>query len=187
MSKLMDRLNEENKIKRINKQPKYVDDEQYFKDEIEEKQEDLIEEPLEQIDDEPTFEEDEPEIFEVKDNVKTDNPHELYRSIVKSPVPKGLLKEKLGKDGYTLDFAAFEKYLIYFQTPRKMRNYMRYQKAMTIEDVKGFSKRPKVKFSWGLIWLIIGAVIMLMIGLFFVNNPDFLSDIFGDMFGGLGI
>jgi len=123
-------------------------------------------------------------IEEPKEQYVADNPHTLYQDMQTNPVPQGILPETVGR-GHTLDFSALEKYQIYVQTPRKMRNYMRYQKAMTIEDIKGFSKGPKIKFSWTLILIVAGAIGALVLGFMIMSNPDaitnFLSGIMPNM------
>jgi len=110
-----------------------------------------------------------------QEQYQPDNPHTLYQDIQTNPTPQGILEETVGR-GHTLDFSALEKYQIYVNTPRKMRNYMRYQKAMTIEDIKGFSKRPKVKFSWTLILIIAGAMGALALGFIVLSNPEALTN-----------
>ena len=121
------------------------------------RQEEYQEEPIEQV------------------QPKVDNPHTLYKDMQENPIPEGVLPETLGS-GLTLDFSCLEKYNIFVQTPRKMRNYMRYQKAITIEDIKGFSKKPRGKFDWKIILIIGGAIVAIGVGFMILTNPDAITN-----------
>ena len=57
-----------------------------------------------------------------------------------------------------------------------MRNYMRYQKAITIEDIKSYSKKTRGKFGWGMVLIIGLAVGALVIGYIVLTNPDALTN-----------
>ena len=124
---------------------------------------------------------------------KDDNPNTLYNEIVTNPVPHGVFPIKIGevkdkdgkvlKEGHTLDFSDMEKYTLFYESPRQMRTYMRYQKARLIEDIKGFSGRHAFKFNWKIILIIIGVFVMFIIGFLIITNPDALTNMFQGMFG----
>jgi len=105
------------------------------------------------------------------------NPHQLYKEMIEKPVPKGILEEKLSS-GRTLDFSCLEKYQIFAQSPKQMRTYLRNQKSVLQEEIRGFTKRHKVKFGWGIILIIGGAVGLIMIGLLILSNPDAITEFF---------
>lgn len=121
------------------------------------------------------IQDEEPIAFEPIPQQLPDNPHTLYNEVQTNPIPKGILPEEVGT-GHTLDFSCLEKYQIFTQSPRKMRTYMRNEKAMVIENIKGFSKKPRGKFDWKIILIIGGAMGGLLIGLMILQNPDAITN-----------
>jgi len=105
------------------------------------------------------------------------NPHQLYREMIEHPVPKGILKETLSS-GRTLDFSCLEKYQIFAQSPKQMRTYLRNQKSVLQEEIRGFTKRHKVKFGWGFILIMLGAGALIIVALLILSNPDAITDFF---------
>jgi len=109
------------------------------------------------------------------------NPHAIYKDVVTNPTPKGVYKLRLF--GRPVDLAKLEHYLIHKVSPKTVTTLMRYNDSRTIEEVKGYSKRPTFKLKGGLIWIILGAIGMLGIGILFFSGGGSLTDIFGGMFG----
>jgi len=128
-----------------------------------------------------------PKIYKKEDNSPT-TPYTLNREMITNPVQPGIFPIKTGevkdkdnkviKEGHTLDFSDMEKYSIFYESPRQMRTYMRYQKARTIEDIKGFGKRTPIKFNWKLILIIFGVFIMMILGFLILTNPSAITDMF---------
>ena len=113
--------------------------------------------------------------------VESTNPHTLYKDIVTNPSPKG--KHPMTIMGRPLDLAKLENYLVYKISPKTITTLIRYGDARAIEDIKGYSKRSKIKFKGGMIWIILGAIIILILG-YLLFTTD-MTSLMGGLFGGI--
>lgn len=112
------------------------------------------------------------------------NPHQVYKEVVDNPVPKGELKEQVSS-GKTLDFSALEKYQIFAQNPKQMRTYLRNQKSVLQEEIRGFTRRKRPKMGLGTIILIgAGVTVALILGMIILTNPSIITNLFKGLFGG---
>jgi len=121
---------------------------------------------------------------EIKSIEKT-NPHTLRREIVTDPTPKGVYEMQIF--GRPIDLAMLENYVVHKISPKSIVTLMRYNNSKTMEEIKGYSKRPPIKIKGSIIWMIIGAGALLAIGIYFLTSGASMSDIMQGMFGGLGI
>jgi len=114
--------------------------------------------------------------------IEANNPHTLFKDVVNDPTPKGTYKVRVF--GRPVDLASLENYLIYKISPKTVTTLMRYNDSKSIEEVKGYSKRPKIKLGKsGLIWIIIGAAIMVIIGLLFLTSGPNMTEMMQGLFG----
>jgi len=115
--------------------------------------------------------------------IEATNPHTLFKEVVNQPTPKGTYKVRLF--GRPVDLASLENYLIYKISPKTVTTLMRYNDARSIEDVKGYSKRPRLKFKGGIIWIILGAIGLLVLGMILLTQGPAMTEMMKGMFGGL--
>jgi len=114
--------------------------------------------------------------------IEVSNPHSLFKDIVNQPTPKGTYKVRVF--GRPVDLASLENYLIYKISPKTVTTLMRYNDARSIEDVKGYSKRPRIRLGKsGLIWIILGAAVLLILGLIFLSSGPNMTEMMRGMFG----
>ena len=118
-------------------------------------------------------------------SIEKTNPHTLRKEIVTDPTPKGVYEMVIF--GRPVDLSMLENYVVHKISPKSIVTLMRYNNSKTMEEIKGYSKRPPVKIKGSIIWMIIGAGALLAIGLYFLTSGASLSDIMQNMFGGLGI
>ena len=111
--------------------------------------------------------------------IESTNPHSLYKDIVTKPSPKG--KFPVTITGRPLDLAKLENYLVYRISPRAVTTLMRYNDSLVRAETLGFSKRRPIKTKSGIIWIIIGAAIILILGYFLMTQN--ISGVFQGMFG----
>jgi len=114
------------------------------------------------------------------------NPHTLYTNVVANPTPKGYHEIRIM--GRPIDVNALEQYLVFKISPRTITTLMRYNDSKSIEEARGYSKRPQMRAGkgLGLILLIsIGAMIMIGIGYLFMNGT--IPDMMHGIMGGLGV
>lgn len=109
------------------------------------------------------------------------NPHTIYKDVITNPIPKGVYKLRLF--GRPVDLAKLEHYLIHKVSPKTVTTLMRYNDSRTIEEVKGYSKRPNLKIKGGIIWIILGAAALLIIGVVFMSTGGNMTEIMQGMFG----
>jgi len=115
------------------------------------------------------------------DLVESTNPHTLYKDIITKPSPKG--KHPMTIMGRPLDLAKLENYLVYKISPKTITTLIRYGDARAIEDIKGYSKRTGIKFKGGIIWIILGALVIMILG-YFLFTTD-MTSLMGGLFGGI--
>jgi len=116
--------------------------------------------------------------------IERTNPHSLRKDIVTDPTPKGVYEVSIF--GRPIDLSMLENYVVHKISPKTITTLMRYNNSKTMEEIKGYSKRPPIKIKSNLILMILGAVVLLGLGLFFLTNGPSMSDFFQGMFGGLG-
>jgi len=117
--------------------------------------------------------------------IEKTNPHTLFREVVTNPMPKGVYPMTIM--GRPVDFRMLESYLVYKISPKSITTLMRFNHAKTLEEVKGYSKRPPMRAGKGftIILLLVGAVIMLLLGFFILTNQEAIGGFLKGMFGGL--
>jgi len=113
------------------------------------------------------------------ETIEATNPHTLYKDIVTKPSPKR--RYPMTILGRPIDFAKLENYLVYKISPRTITTLIRYGDARAIEDIKGYSKKRPIRFKGGIIWIILGAFIILILGWILLTQD--LSGFFQGMFG----
>jgi len=111
--------------------------------------------------------------------IEKTNPHTLYREVVTAPSTKG--KHPIRIMGRPVDLAKLENYLVYKISPKTVTTLMKYNDARAIEEIKGYSKHRPVKFKSGIIWIIIGAIVILVMGYILMSTD--MTVIFRNMFG----
>jgi len=117
--------------------------------------------------------------------IEATNPHSLYKEVITDPADKDVHRMTLF--GRPVDLAMLENYLIFKVSPRTVTTLMRYNDVKAIEETRGLSKRKPLKMAKsGMIWIILGAVVLLIIGLIFFMYGGNMSEIMKGMFGGLG-
>lgn len=94
--------------------------------------------------------------------IEAGNPHTLHKDVILKPSPKGKLPVTVM--GRPVDLAMLENYVIHKISPKTITTLMRYNDVKAIEDVKGYSKRPPIKLKGSLIWVIIGAIAIIVVG-----------------------
>jgi len=109
------------------------------------------------------------------------NPHSLYKEIMNKPTEKKAYRMRLF--GRPVDLASLEHYLIFPISPKTVTTLMRYNDARAIEEIKGYSKRPAKAFKSGLIWIIIGAVAILILGMVLFTQGPNLTEMMKGLFG----
>ena len=110
------------------------------------------------------------------------NPHMQYKEIVTKHSDKGAFKKVLF--GRPIDLSKLENYIIYKISPRTVTTLMRYNDSKSIEEVKGYSKRPPFRaFKSGLIWIILGAIVLLGLGFFILTQGQNLTGMMRGIFG----
>jgi len=113
------------------------------------------------------------------DESKLENPYYMHKEVVKNPIPKGCAVVELC--GRPIDFSMLEEYMVHKLSPKQMTAHMKFARSKTIEEIKGYTERPKVKFSGKTLWIIVllfGAVV----GGYLLMTTDisgFLSGLFG--------
>jgi len=110
------------------------------------------------------------------------NPHQLYTDIVTNPSPPKQYEMKIM--GRPIDVNALEQYLIFKISPRTITTLMRYNDAKSIEEIKGYGRRPPVRASKGIGLLLlvgIGALLMMAVGYLFLNGtiPNMMRGMMG--------
>lgn len=114
--------------------------------------------------------------------IEITNPHGLYKEIVTNPSPKGALKMRLF--GRPIDLNALESFLVFKVSPKNVVTLMKYSDAKSIEEIKGYSKRPPFKFmKSGMIWIILGAAVLLIIGFVMFTFGGNIAEMFKGLFG----
>lgn len=111
--------------------------------------------------------------------IEATNPHSLFKDIVTKPSPKG--KHPVTIMGRPLDLAKLENYQVYKISPRAVTTLMRYNDSLVRAETLGFSKHRPIKMKSGIIWIIIGASIILLIGYLLMTQD--MSGMFRGMFG----
>jgi len=115
--------------------------------------------------------------------MESTNPHTLFKEIVNNPTPKGAHKMRLF--GRPVDLSKLENYMIFKVSPKSITTLMRYNNSKSIEEIKGYSKRKPIKFKSGLIWIILGAAAIMIIGLVLLTQGPALTEMMKGMFGGM--
>ena len=113
--------------------------------------------------------------------IEAANPHTLHQELVTKPSPKN--KYPIRVMGRPIDLAKLENYVVHRISPKTITTLMRYNDVRSIEETKGYSKRTPIKLKGGLIWIIIGAMLILVIG-YFLLTAD-ISGMMRGVFGGL--
>ena len=109
------------------------------------------------------------------------NPHTLYKEIVTNHSPKH--KYEVTLMGRPIDMSLLENYLIYKVSPKTTVTLMKFNEGKILEEIKGFSKRRPIKFKGGSILVIIGAIVLLVIGIIVLTQGSSFSAMFQGMFG----
>jgi len=113
--------------------------------------------------------------------VESGNPHTMFKEIITNPSPKGRCPMTIM--GRPLDMSKLENYLVYKISPKTITTLIRYGDARAIEDIKGYSKKRPIRFKGGVIWIIIGALVIMILG-YLLFTTD-MTALFGGMFGGV--
>ena len=116
-------------------------------------------------------------------SIEKTNPHTLRREIVTDPTPKGVYEMMVF--GRPVDLSMLENYVVHKISPKSIVTLMRYNNSKTLEEIKGYSKRPQIKIKGSIIWMIIGAGALLAIGLYFLTSGASISDMMQGLFGGI--
>lgn len=116
-------------------------------------------------------------------SIEKTNPHTLRREIVTDPTPKGIYEMKIF--GRPVDLSMLENYVVHKISPKSIVTLMRYNNSKTLEEIKGYSKRPQIKIKGSIIWMIIGAGALLAIGVYFLTSGASISDMMQGLFGGI--
>ena len=115
--------------------------------------------------------------------VEKTNPHTLYKEVVTDPTPKGIYEMRVF--GRPIDLASLEHYVIHKISPKSVTTLMKYNNSKTMEEIKGYSKRPPIRIKGGLIWIILGAVGLLILGIVVLTYGQNMSEVLKGMFGGM--
>jgi len=116
--------------------------------------------------------------------VEKTNPHTLFKEVVTDPTPKGLYEMRVF--GRPIDLSSLEHYVIHKISPKSVTTLMKYNNSKVLEEIKGYSKRPPLRVKSGIIWLLIGAGVLLTLGLLLITQGPNMTEMFEGMFGGLG-
>jgi hypothetical protein len=111
--------------------------------------------------------------------IESTNPHSLYKDVVTRPSQKGKFATTIM--GRPIDMSKLENYLVYRISPRSVTTLMRYNDSLVRSEVLGFGKRRPIKMKSGILWIIIGAALILLIGYFLMTQD--MSGMFQGMFG----
>jgi len=117
--------------------------------------------------------------------IEKTNPYTLRKEIVTDPTPKGVYEMTIF--GRPVDLSMLENYVVHKISPKTIVTLLRYSNSKTMEEIKGYSKRPPMKIKGSIIWMIIGAGALLAVGIYFLTSGASLSDMMQGMFGGLGM
>jgi len=109
------------------------------------------------------------------------SPLSILDEIKNAPTPKGAHKTIIG--GVPVDLHALEDYIIRI-SPYNIKTLMRYHNARTLEEIKGYSKFGGFKMNTKSIILIIAAIAMALLGIFFIF---FMPKIMAGLQGGMGV
>ena len=111
--------------------------------------------------------------------IEANNPHTLHKDVILKPTSKGKLPVTVM--GRPVDLAMLENYVIHKISPKTITTLMRYNDVKAIEDVKGYSKRPPLKLKGSLIWIILGAIAILIVGYILMSTDvtSMMKNIFG--------
>ena len=115
--------------------------------------------------------------------IEKTNPHTLYKDVVTKPSDKGAYPMTIM--GRPVDLSALENYLVFKISPKTITTMMRFNNSKTMEDIKGYSKRPPMKMKGGILLIIIGAAALLIVGMIILMYGGELGTMLGDMFGGM--
>jgi len=115
--------------------------------------------------------------------VEKTNPHTLYKEVVTDPTPKGIYEMRIF--GRPIDLASLEHYVIHKVSPKSITTLMKYNNSKTMEEIKGYSKRPPIRIKGGLIWILLGAVGLLVLGVVVLTYGQNMSEVLQGMFGGM--
>jgi len=114
----------------------------------------------------------EPTDKEKKANLQLDNPYYLHKEIIRYPVPKGC--EVIELCGRPIDFAELQDYVVHKLSPKQMTAHIKFARSKTIEEIKGYAKRPNIRLGGKLIWILILAF-GILVGGYIILNTDFTS------------
>jgi len=109
------------------------------------------------------------------------NPHTLYKEIITDPSPKNKFLIRIM--GRPIDLAKLENYVVHKISPKTITTLMRYNDVRSIEDIKGYSKVRPLRMKSGLLWIIIGAVVILVLGYLLMTTD--MTGMMKGMFGGM--
>ena len=118
--------------------------------------------------------------------IEATNPHTLYTNVVAKPSPKGYHEIRIM--GRPVDVNALEQYLVFKISPRTITTLMRYNDSKTIEESRGYAKRPQMRAGKGLgliLLIAIGAMLMIGVGYLFLNGT--IPAMMQGLMGGIGI
>lgn len=111
------------------------------------------------------------------------NPHKLYTDMVTKPSPPKQYQMTIM--GRPIDVNALEQYLIFKISPKTITTLMRYNDSKSIEEIRGYARRPQIKASKGIgLLILIGIVAMLMIGVGYLFLNGTIPAMMRGMFGG---
>jgi len=113
--------------------------------------------------------------------LEKNNPNTLHKEIVSNPSHKG--RYPITIMGRPIDMSKLENYLVYKISPRTITTLIRYGDARAIEDIKGYSKKRPIRFKGGIIWIILGAIVILILGYILMSTD--VTAFFSGMFGGI--
>jgi hypothetical protein len=111
--------------------------------------------------------------------IESTNPHSLYKDIITKPTSKG--KFPVTIMGRPLDLAKLENYLVYRISPKTVTTLMRYNDSLVRAETLGFLKRKPIKMKSGILWIILGAAIIVILGYILLTTD--MSSLFKGMFG----
>jgi len=100
--------------------------------------------------------------------------HALHQDLLNNPLPKGLCIEIIG--GVPIDVAELERMSTYKTSPRFVTSLVDNVTAKVRNDILGYRKHRKIRFG-SIIWIIIGAAVVLVVGLIIISNPELLDGI----------
>jgi len=114
--------------------------------------------------------------------IEAENPHQLRAEMLNDPTPKGVYEMNIM--GRKIDLSQLENYVLKKISPKPIVNKMRYDNAKTLDEIKGYGKKTKMKINVGMLLWILGMMGVFVIGtILFFMGPN-LGQVFQSLFGG---